>query len=246
MGYRGKDWDAPSRTTTLLLYTDPDGGTGACTGTLLNDADPATYIPSPATAHHCIAEQTRAGSLEAYWFRRSRECDSGKRDYQAVSGGADLLYAAKSADTSFLRLRQPPPAGALFSGWSGTLPPLGTAVTPIHHPRGARQAIAVGHLTDYVNCTDVDYCADRADADTIHYLRATCSRGFTDSGSSGSGLFLDTEQLVGTLVGGLSDCEKHQEPDDFGRFDLAYREALYKWLATGAAGAQVKAPPGTL
>jgi hypothetical protein len=115
----------------------------------------------------------------------------------------------------------------VFSGWSATLPPLGTAV---HHRRDPQQAIALGRVTEYLNCADVDHCADGADAEESHYLRVTWSHGFTDPGGSGSGLFLDTGQLGGTLSGGFSDCENPQGPDDYGKFELAYREGLWRWL----------------
>jgi hypothetical protein len=39
------DWDHQSRATTLLLYNHPEGATGACTGTLVADDDPATDMP---------------------------------------------------------------------------------------------------------------------------------------------------------------------------------------------------------
>jgi hypothetical protein len=47
------DWDHQSRATSLLLYTHPDGATGACTGTLVAGDDPATDIPYVLTAQHC-------------------------------------------------------------------------------------------------------------------------------------------------------------------------------------------------
>jgi len=53
------DWDRQSRATVLLLYTDRLGGTGVCSGTLLNDADPASYLPYVLTAHHCVSDQVR-------------------------------------------------------------------------------------------------------------------------------------------------------------------------------------------
>ena len=232
-------WDQPSRATALLPHTDASGATGVCTATLLNDAAPSTYIPFLLTAQHCLSEQTRASSIEAVWFHRADNCGGPSRMLQSVSGGADLLYAAKSTDTSLLRLRQPPPAGAVFSGWSTTLPPLGTAVIAIHYQRGARQAIARGRVTEYLNCADVDHCADDADPDAIHYLRVTWSSGFTDPGGSGSGLFLESGQLVGTLSGGFSDCDHPQGPDDYGRFDLAYRERLRKWIGRPAAAESI-------
>jgi hypothetical protein len=141
------NWDAASRATALLIHTDEAGDSGVCTGTLLNDADPATRIPYLLTAYHCVADQTRASSLEAYFFHRARSCGGPLEPPQAVSGGADLLDAAAPTDTSFLRLRAPPPAGAMFLGWSAVLPPIGTAVAGIHHPRGAPQQIAFGTVT---------------------------------------------------------------------------------------------------
>lgn len=188
------------------------------------------YIPYVLTAHHCVSDQTRASSVEAYWFHRSRHCGSPGGTARSVTGGTDLLYAAKTTDTSLLRLRNPPPAGAVFIGWSATLPKPGTPLTGVHHPRGARQAIAFGSLTEYQNCADVVYCGEEADPEAIHYLRVNWDKGVVDVGSSGSGIFLPTGQLVGTLSGGFGDCERQEGPDDYGRFDLAYRAALHNWL----------------
>jgi hypothetical protein len=81
-------WDGPSRATAMLLFTDEAGDTGVCSGTLLNDADPSTYIPYLLTAHHCIADQVRASSLETYWFLRSSRCSS------SHFGGCPLRWSA--------------------------------------------------------------------------------------------------------------------------------------------------------
>jgi len=223
-------WDHPSRATAMLVHTDDAGDSGVCTGTLLSDADPLTDVPYLLTAHHCVPEQTRASSLETYWFLRTSRCVGPKDDFQAVSGGAELLYAEQTTDTSFLRLRNPPPSGAVFSGWSSILPAVGTRITGLHHPRGGLQKIVFGALTEYLNCEDVAYCGERADPQELHYLRVRWSAGATSAGSSGSGLFRETGQLVGVLSGGFSRCDNPGGDDDYGRFDLAYREALHRWL----------------
>jgi len=106
------------------------------------------------------------------------------------------------------------------------------ALTGIHHPRGARQGIAFGSLTEYENCTDVAYCGEEADFDAIHYLRVNWDKGVSLPVSNGSGIFRKTGELVGRLSGGFGDCEQQQGPDDYGRFDLAYRAALHRWLGT--------------
>ncbi len=224
------DWERQSRATALLLYTEAGGGSGVCTGTLLNDSDPATHVPYLLTAHHCVADPLRASSVQTYWFHRSDQCRDPTGQATALTGGADLLHAAKSTDTSLLRLRQPPPAGAVFAGWSATLPPIGTTLTGLHHPRGMRQRLTTGALSEYLNCADICYCGDGADPDAIHYLRVTWSHGVTEAGGSGSGVFLPSGELVGTLSGGFS---RPHGPDDYGRFDIPYRAALYKWLGPG-------------
>lgn len=230
-------WDAASRATALLIHTDEAGASGACTGVLLNDADPATRIPYLLTAHHCVADQTRASSLEAYFFHRARSCGGPLEPPQAVSGGADLLDAAAPTDTSFLRLRAPPPAGAVFLGWSAVLPPIGTAVAGIHHPRGAPQQIAFGTVTGRRHCAEVGACAGGTATGGEHLLEVTWSPGDTAAGSSGSALLLaDTQELVGTLFGGVSGCERAERFADYGRFDLAYRAALYRWLGPDPPG----------
>jgi len=232
------DWDYPSRATAMLVHTDDAGDSGVCTATLLNDADPSTYVPYLLTAHHCVSEQTRASSVETFWFYRSRRCGGRGDQLQTVTGGADLLYAAQITDTALLRLRKPPPAGAVFSGWSATLPPVGAAGVSVHHPRGGVQQFAVGSISDYRNCADVNYCPDAADPDAIRYLETVWSTGVTAPGSSGAGLFLASGQLIGTLNGGFSRCDNPQGPDDFGRFDLPYRDSLHHWLGATPGGEQ--------
>jgi lysyl endopeptidase len=215
-----KDWELPSRATAMLLHTNPAGDSGVCTGTLLADADPSTSVPYLLTAHHCIPDQPTASSLETYWFPCAH-------DSATVSGGADLLYASKTTDTSFLRLRRPPPPGAAFADWSPTLPLRGTAVTGIHHPLGGSRQIAFGELSEYIGCEVIEYCGDHRGREDVHYLQISWSTGATKAGSSGSGLFIPNGELVGTLSAGV------ENGDVYGRFDIPYRAALHQWL--GAA-----------
>ena len=225
--------DGLSRATVMLLYTDERGGTGTCTGTLLNDMDPTTRIPYILTAHHCVADQARASSIEAVWFHRSHRCGGPGEAVRSIPGGADLLYAAKTTDTSLLRLRRPPPAGAVFSAWTTERPELGAAVIGVFHPRAGRQAVAFGRLASYEHCEEAYYCGEDADPEGLHYLRVDWDRGVAAPGASGSGLFLPTGAMVGILSGGFGNCERPRGPDDYGRFDLPYQGALSRWLGLG-------------
>jgi len=230
-----EQWDAPSRAATLLLYTHPDGATGACTGTLLNDSDPQTFIPYLITAHHCFSDQVRASSIESLWFVRGETCGGGLPTYGTVSGVADLLYLAHFTDTALLRLRRPPPQGAVFIGWRPTLPSKGAQVVGIHHPAGNPQQRTAAVVTEYKNCEEVDYCGREYDPDAVHFVRVHRRAGSTRPGSSGSGLFNTSQQLIGTLLGG-SDADDPDGFDYYGRFDRPYRDGMQRWLGVGGSG----------
>ena len=212
------DWELPIRATAVLLHTTPDGHTGACSGTLLADTDPTSNIPYLLTAHHCVPDQARASSIESYWF------PSAERPGARVTGGAELLYASKTTDTSFLRLRRPAPAGATFASWSPDLPEIGASVAGVHYPRGGPRQLALGEVREVIGCDEIEYCGEYRGREDEHYLRVVWSEGSTAPGSSGSGLFLPGGLLVGVLSGG------RRTTDDYGRFDLAYREGLRQWL----------------
>ncbi len=218
--------------TAILLYTLPDGGSNACSGVLLADSDPETRIPYLITAHHCLPDQARASSLETFWGYRAERCGEGSsRGPARVTGGAELLEAHQSLDTVLLRLRGDPPPGAVFAEWSATLPEHDTAILSVHHPFGETTKVARGRLTHLWHCADVAYCGEDAEPDSIHYVGVTWAEGLTSPGSSGAGAFrADSGELVGVLTGGLSACEAPGGPDDFGRFDWAYRDGLCRWL----------------
>jgi lysyl endopeptidase len=66
-----------------------------------------------------------------------------------------------------------------------------------------------------LHCEAVAYCGADAEPDGVHYLRVAWSRGATEAGSSGSGLFLADGRLVGMLSGGFSGCGEAEGVDDY-------------------------------
>jgi hypothetical protein len=146
-------------------------------------------------------------------------------------GGADVVQVAKSTDTSLLRLRRPPLAGALFIDWAPMLPATGIEVVAIHRPNAGLQQRTVAVVSAHKTCVQTDSCGDDADPDAIHYLRVKRRAGSTSPGSSGAGLFNESQQLVAALLGG-SDEGQADAFDYYGRFDMPYRAALHRWLGT--------------
>jgi hypothetical protein len=227
-------WDAQSKSTARMVFTK-EGSTYICTGTLLNDSDPSTFIPYFYTANHCISTQTVASSLETYWFWRASACNSGKvGNFQSRSGGADLLYASANTDTSFLRLSAAPPNGAIFAGWATSLPTNQATLTGIHHPGGDLQKISFGSQDAYWYCWDGGdgfYYCQSSTANSANFFSVSWQGGITEPGSSGSGIFFsDTLQFAGSLQGGSSSCANPSGPDYYGRFDIAYQAEIHKWL----------------
>ncbi|MCF8003711.1 MAG: serine protease [Chromatiaceae bacterium] len=208
-----------------MLYTRSDGGSNACTGTLLADADPETRIPYLVTAHHCIPDQALASSIETFWGHRAEACGAVPvRAPERVTGGAELLSVRESHDTVLLRLRWKPPRTSVLADWSATLPAIGTEVVSVHYPHGQTAKVARGRICAHRHCVDVDYCGADAEPDGLHYLAVTWADGITSGGSSGAGAFRDNGELVGVLTGGLSSCAAPTKSDDFGWFDWGFWE----------------------
>jgi FG-GAP-like repeat len=210
----------------LMEFTDA-GNPYLCTGTLMADTA-ATKMPYFQSAEHCINNQTVASTLATNWFNRSATCGSVtlNPNFAWRTNGAKFLYGsewATGSDTSFMLLNDQPPTGVTYAGWSVS----GTAAFATrgwHHPSGDKLKTSLGQSVAF------DPTA----------LATTWSSGVTEQGSSGSGLFNDSNQLVGQLVGGWSACTAGvdasgapigpNEPDFYGRFDYAYHLATQDWL----------------
>ena len=242
-----KAFATESNATAKMSFVAQDGRSYVCTGTLLADR-PGSGTPYFLTANHCISQQSEASSVVTHWFYRSSSCDSGTLSTSArtLAGGATLLYASATTDTSFMRLNGVPPAGASYAGWDPAAPVLGATVAGVHHPGGDLQKLNNGSFRSFLACTTIDAVANRyscndASEASSNYLSAVWSRGVTETGSSGSGLFKSAggvNYFVGQLRGGSSSCSNPTGNDSYGRFDVAYKAALKNWLDTPACNAR--------
>lgn len=216
-----------------MMYTRADGKSYLCSGTLLNN-NKDDFKPYFLTANHCISTQAVASTLVTTWFYRARSCNANVPALNAMvrSGGANLLYATGTTDSSLLELRQMPPAGVTFAGWDARTPgDSGDAVYGLHHPGGALLKYSVGTVTGYALC-HIDgpnpNCQLWADAGDYYIVR--WSQGIIARGSSGSGLFRN-DRLIATLTGGTSNCERPDGADYYGRFDKVFNDRIWHWLA---------------
>ncbi|HEY8240284.1 MAG TPA: serine protease, partial [Kiritimatiellia bacterium] len=189
-----------------------EGGFLFCTGCLLADGDPATVVNYFMTANHCVANSSEASTLEFYWFFQTSSCNGSPPDPEDVprtTGGADYLAGATrdaGSDFAFLRMKQSPPGGVAYEGWSTAQLAANEAIAGIHHPDGTFKRISFGNFVKYAgNFTDVRW-----------------SSGVTEPGSSGSPLFNNAKLFVGQLYGGQSYCWRQNGIDEYGRFDITF------------------------
>ena len=209
-----------SRTATVrILFTESDGSSYTCTATTINDHrdTPARLANSHLlTAHHCIATQAAAETLEAWWHDQSASCGSTQRSdrYAAYQGGADLVVGHAASDHSLLRLRKRLPNTAIcWKRWSVEGDRIGETVESVHHPGGGRKEWAEGELKRNITAILTDADNQHVDAFDVDIMQ-----GALVGGSSGAGLFASSSdgRLIGVLSGGPEDsCSVNY----FGRFD---------------------------
>ncbi|KQM70115.1 hypothetical protein [Xylophilus sp. Leaf220] len=222
-----------------------------CTGTLLNNTnnDGTPYFLS---ANHCISSQTVASTLVTAFFYKSSSCNSGTpaSGVAVLRGGATLLYASDSTDTSFMRLNNAAPAGAEFAGWSLGQPAVGADLVGIHHPGGDLQKYAQGALASYLNCTSAggeNVSCSASNVTSGRYLNVNWSSGLTEGGSSGSGIFATLgggRMLIGQLYAGTGSCtDTSTRRGVYGRFDTAFNAALNQWLRPAVAPSSTTRSP---
>ena len=225
------DYLSQSRSVARMIYVR-EGKSYLCSGTLLNDIR-SSGTPYFLSAHHCISTQAEASSLITDWFYRSTACNTGtvNAGAQRRTGGATLLYATATTDTSFMRLNEAPPPGIVYAGsYFGSLAP-GLSVAGVHHPKGDLQKFSQGVLLRFSTCSGETCYASNAENGT--FLTLGWQQGVTEGGSSGSGLFYtigEKRYVVGQLFGGASSCQNPAGVDQYGRFDSAYRNSIKQWL----------------
>ena len=224
-----------------MVYTE-FGDSYTCSGTLLNDADATTWKPYFISANHCIASQTVASTLQTVWFFESSTCNGITRNanYAIRNGGATLLWTEgttknnvdSNQDASFFKLHDLPPAGAYYAGWNISFN--FSELVGIHHPAGDWKKISFGEYAEmsrcYLDSNDLDfYCTPSF---TGSFLQVNWTTGGTEPGSSGSGIFSSTKDLVGMLKGGNGGCDDNAV-SIYSTFSAAYSAGnLGQWLNT--------------
>jgi len=235
-------WVAAGSSVAKYLITNLQGATGLCTGTLMNSTGSSGTPPAYfLTAHHCVPTQRTASSMHLYWFFQRAACmGTVPTTTTETTGGATLLATVSNNDQTLVRLTAPPPPGAAYAAWTASAVMQGNAIVGLHHPAGDLKKYSGGAMQGFSNFNSA------SNNNSASHIRVLWSEGTTEGGSSGSGLFNATLELVGTLHGGDAACGVNSQnlPDWYGRFDQAYA-SLQPWLAPGPGGPP-QPPPVTV
>ena len=210
----------PSSAVARLTFTDGNGDTFVCTGTAVNSTRPRDVnfdAPFVLTAHHCIASQSTADTVETAWHLEYSACGGTvlREDAVTLPGGADLVATDADVDGSLLRLRLRGslPNDVCLAGWDGSGGwQDGIEVFSLHHPEGDVREWAGGSIERTGQ--------NRLDDIAVDTIDVVWAEGGTRPGSSGAGLFVPgsdgDDELIGMLAGGPEDdCTR----DAYGRFD---------------------------
>ncbi len=220
------EWSS-SATGVALMVIETDGGSFACSGTLLNNSrqDRTPYF---LTAAHCVQTEEEARSVTALWSYQTRTCNGDLPDLRSVprTEGAGLLSTLGGAgypdgDMTLLQLEGDLPDAIVFQGWDADPQPVGAQVTGIHHPGSADwgrfKRISFGQIIPDPGFGVSD--------DTYFVVSWPVGQGYTEPGSSGSAVFSSAETVVGALSGGDIvgySCPTEPVVDVFTHFSVFY------------------------
>lgn len=198
-----------------------------CTSTLLNNTA-VDFKPYMYTAFHCLKDGSRVVSdaelmLSQFYFNYEMVSCKGDvvRDYTSLIGcqflkGSDL---SGGLDQALLLMTSKIPSGLnpYFNGWDRGEAPAQSGVG-IHHPQGVVKKIST-FTSPAVSGTWVSSSATGAtDGHWIaRFTRTQSGYSATEQGSSGSALFNQEHNVVGTLTGGSSSCSNPGGSNYYGK-----------------------------
>ena len=201
---------------------EDDGSSYVCTGTLLNAGDtPDVFEPYFMTANHCVGTDTVAATVEVAWFWQRAICNGFTIDprWTSSSGGTDLLATSPAQDSTLLQFKERLPGGLSYAGWSTEKVRNDTSMFSVHHPNAFVAQYAEGRVQRTVTVNvDGNIVYDAIETDW--------SRGLTEGGSSGAGLFKGG-QLFGVHSGGEGSCSTRG--NTFGPF-RDFFPRIHQWI----------------
>ena len=209
------------------------GSTYVCSGTLLNPQD-GSFTPYFLTANHCVSTQAVASTMHVYWDYRSTSCNSGvgvSKGGLPQTTGATLLSTSSTLDGTLVQLTSSG-GSRTFAAWNATsIPANNSNITGIHHPAGDYMRVSKGT----VGGTGQTSCG----GSYVNEIRVNWIDSLTEGGSSGSGIFNDSYELVGDESGcGPENCSGTSAPGNYDWYSSFYHfyPQIQQYIGTTGGG----------
>jgi hypothetical protein len=234
----GDNWRKQQRSVCRIAVKF-SSGTGWCSGTLINNTaqDKSPYIISAAHCIEGITSSTNLFSQFVFYFNYETSGCSGSSssNNKTLTGATLKAWDNTFADTNpnndtgsdfcLMLLNNAVPANfnAYWCGWSRSTTASPSGVS-IHHPDGD-----VKKISTYTSAlqSSSQYTGQQTHW-KVQWVQTSNGFGITEPGSSGSAIFNNKQQLVGTLSGGTSSCNASisDKVDWYGKFS-------YHWESNG-------------
>jgi hypothetical protein len=220
--------------SVVRILVQSSGSQGWCSGAMVNNVrlDCTPYLLS---AQHC-SEGTTANEYSQWVFYFNYEAPTCSNPAsQGSLASKTVVGCTKKADSNdnggdtgsdflLLQLNSQPSANynVFYSGWNAANTASSSGVS-IHHPDADIKKIST--YTSAVTSSKWGNAVNNTHWRVV-WAATTNGHGVTEPGSSGSPLFNNQGQIVGTLTGGDSYCNTPTSPDLYGKVS-------YDWTSNG-------------
>jgi hypothetical protein len=229
----GNDWQKEKRGVAKIIFR-LGGSWYLCSGSLVNNTS-QNAVPYFLTAEHCGGDATAADrDVWQFYFNYERSgCSNTGTPPNNMLTGSTLKAIGPlngGSDFQLLTLNSNPAASwnPYFNGWNRNTSASSAGVS-IHHPSGDAKKISTYNTTLTSATITIDGETMAANSSWRVYWASTQSgHSVTEGGSSGSPIFNNTKQIIGTLTGGGASCSNTSAADFYGKVS-------YHWESNGTA-----------
>jgi len=236
----GNNFRNQQRGILRIMVKISSWGMGWCSGSLVNNTS-RDLKPYVLTAAHCVEDLSNDyyySQFVFYFNYESPSCnnplsESSITTTRSLTGASkiaiDPTYSSNGSDFLLLLLTNNVPQNynAYWNGWNINNTSSSSGVS-IHHPSGDIKKIST-YNTPLVS---VSYDSESPNINGTHWkvkwASTTTNYGITEGGSSGSSIFNQNGEIIGTLTGGYSSCTA---PNEY-KIDY-YGKMSYHWQSNG-------------